>query len=1086
MPRCACDPRTWGVAVVVLSMALAPLVFAASASAQIIAVPSAVPTTPGGGHVPSQLYFRTLPLYYDGNYRDALVSFRNQNTNGIKTVNSQWIDAIGYFTMSGECYYQMGQLQAALEQYDAALKLFVAYSDWMMRVQFPPAIVPAANPVRATPWGQSKRGAAVGVFADTYVMGLGQIDQTQVVRGGGTIQAPIMFPVHVAEVVRATSLAIRRRRDLMGPVCQHDPLTKNVLDVLLRRPGPPNHWSEAWVSVQLGCAYAAAGSLPQAKTALERAVLVAGQFDHPLTSTALVELARLALEGGDSPAAARYAEEATYACANFPDSNNMEEAFRLGLTAHLLLNQKGPYPPLGPAINWSKVQGPRQLYASLLLLAAENMATLGDTAQASNYLTGARLAMGRSDLASSQLGARLNYLTALAAFQGAGLEAGDRALAAALAFQRTGSLWAFQIELADSRYLAGNGVSDRVAMLLYDAVLREPTPADWTSNPLECLSVLSTPHGPALEHWFELALKNTNGQELALEIADRARRHRFFSTLPMGGRLMALRWILEGPVSMLGERGLLERQDLLARFPKYGQLAQQSAQIRAKLAAGPLVDDAAEARREQADLLAALAKVSQAQEVILREIAVRREPAEMIFPPLRKSHDVQQSLPDGQVLLAFFATRENLYAFLFSRDRYAAWNVQKPAQLQKQIGVLLREMGNYDANREVTPAELAKDSWRTAAASVTKMLLARSNVDLAGNFDEIVVVPDGFLWYLPFEVLSVGPPGRQKLLMSQARVRYAPTVGLAVPYGRAQKPRPRVGVALGRLHPQDDDSVAAEAFGRIASVVDGAVALPRSLPAPASVYRVLLDGLIVLDDIEPGDGAYEWAPVQFDRQQTTGTLASWFSLPLGGPENVILPGFHTAAEAGIRKGRTTGEEIFLSVCGLMSAGARTILISRWRTGGQTCFELVREFAQELPHATAAEAWQRSVQLASETPLEPDREPRVKAAAPGRTAAKASHPFFWAGYMLVDSGALPPSVDKPLDLPGKVAPARPQPANPPVDRLTPQSIVGDGLDGAPPSKDAAEAKPAARAKSKAGPAKKPLPPSRGAPPDAAGA
>ena len=45
--------------------------------------------------------------------------------------------------MAGESYYQLGQLKPALDSYNAALKLYLAYSDWMMRVQFPPAIMPA-------------------------------------------------------------------------------------------------------------------------------------------------------------------------------------------------------------------------------------------------------------------------------------------------------------------------------------------------------------------------------------------------------------------------------------------------------------------------------------------------------------------------------------------------------------------------------------------------------------------------------------------------------------------------------------------------------------------------------------------------------------------------------------------------------------------------------------------------------------------------------------------------------------------------------------------------------------------------------
>ena len=344
MLRCA-PRRTAGILLLdarwlaTLLVMLATALLAATASAQII-----VPSVVGGGgparQVPSQSYFTALPAYYNGNYRDTLGLFVAESRSGVRNVASQWIDAIPYFTMAGESYYQLGQPQKALEQYDAALKLYVAYSDWMMRVQFPQTIAPALNAVRATPWGQSKRGASVGAFAETFTMGQGQLDQTQVARQGGVIQAAIAFPVHVSEIVRCTTLAMRRRRDLMGPVCKHDPLTQNLVDVLARRPGPPNHWSEAWINVQLGCAYAAAGSLPQAKTALEQAVLVGGQFDHPLTSTALLELGRISLDSGDYPAAMRYCEEATYACANFANPGNLEEAFRLGFLAHQLLNQK--------------------------------------------------------------------------------------------------------------------------------------------------------------------------------------------------------------------------------------------------------------------------------------------------------------------------------------------------------------------------------------------------------------------------------------------------------------------------------------------------------------------------------------------------------------------------------------------------------------------------------------------------------------------------------------------------------------------------------------------------------------------------
>jgi tetratricopeptide (TPR) repeat protein len=986
-------------------------------------IPSATPTGVARS-VPSNIHFTGLPGYYNGNYRGALSLFANESQNGLRNAASQWIDVIPAYTMAGECYYQLGQPQKALEQYDAALKIYIAYSDWMMRIQFQdPA--PAMNAVRATPWGQSKRRAVVGAFAREYTMGQGQLDQSRVVQQGGVVQAAIAFPVNVVEVVRCTSLAIRRRREIMGPVCRHDPLTQNLVDVLARKPGPPNHWSEAWVNLQLGCAYAAAGSLPQAKTALEQSLLVGGQFDHPLAATALVELARLSLESGDFPAAMRYAEEATYSAANYLDVQaggnwgNLEEAFRIGMLAHLLLNQKGPFAPVAHALNWARSNNaPRQLQATLLLLAAENMAIAGNQGEATNLLNTARMTIARTDMAAGRAGAQLNYLSAIVAYQGGNVSGGDQTLDAAMRFFRGASLWNFQIALADNLYTRG-GATDRVALELYEQLLRDPTAGDWSAQPEECLAVLSSDLELPLEHWFELLLKSEKDRERALEVADRARRHRFYTTLPLGGRLLSLRWLLEGPAEMLDDQGKLERQNLLSRYPQYAKLAEQANAVRTRLAGKPVATDDPAARLEQGQALTELDRLSQAQERILREMAVRREPAEMVFPPMRSIEEVKASLGDSEVLWAFFATRRNMYAFLLSNDRFAVWQVRSPASVKKQIGLLLRDMGNFEANQQVAASDLSSDAWKAAGAKLMSLLLERSNVDLTGNFEEIVIVPDGPLWYLPFEALPIGEPDKQKLLVSQARVRYAPTVGLAVPYLGTKKPRPNIGVALGKLFPQDDEELTREAFERLAPAVPGATALPRELAAPAHMYRVLLDGLIVLDDVPQAANPYGWQPLA---GKGAAPLGGWLSLPFGAPEQIVLPGFHTSAETGLKKGASGGEEIFLSLCGLLGSGARTVLISRWRTGGQTSLDLVREYAQESPHAEPAEAWQRSVQVVRDSPLDTDREPRVKDVMRMQTTT-ANHPFFWAGYMLVDSGRL-------ADAGAAAAPAKPAlPAGP---------------------------------------------------------
>ena len=146
----------------------------------------------------------------------------------------------------------------------------------------------------------------------------------------------------------------------------------------------PTTGRNAWVDLERGLALVAGGREGQAIGYLQRAVLAAGEFDHPLTSIALLELGRLALLHGDTPAAAKFFEEATYAAVNYsgtptPDYGVLEEAFRYGMMTHLMANRKGFFPPLEPAIHWAKGNHLRQLQASLLLCAAENYAVLGQT-----------------------------------------------------------------------------------------------------------------------------------------------------------------------------------------------------------------------------------------------------------------------------------------------------------------------------------------------------------------------------------------------------------------------------------------------------------------------------------------------------------------------------------------------------------------------------------------------------------------------------------------------------------------------------------------------------------------------------------
>jgi putative ATPase len=75
-------------------------------------------------------------------------------------------------------------------------------------------------------------------------------------------------------------------------------------------------------------AHAGVGEVPQALTSLERAALVGGRFDHPLSAMALLEQGRLALDGGDVGGAAQLFAEASRSGFVYEDVGVIDEAVR--------------------------------------------------------------------------------------------------------------------------------------------------------------------------------------------------------------------------------------------------------------------------------------------------------------------------------------------------------------------------------------------------------------------------------------------------------------------------------------------------------------------------------------------------------------------------------------------------------------------------------------------------------------------------------------------------------------------------------------------------------------------------------------
>jgi len=327
-----------------------------------------------------------------------------------------------------------------------------------------------------------------------------------------------------------------------------------------------------------------------------------------------------------------------------------------------------------------------------------------------------------------------------------------------------------------------------------------------------------------------------------------------------------------------------------------------------------------------------------------------------------------------------------------------------------------------------------------------------------------VIVPDGWLWYLPFELLPVATARpaagdtTAPLLRDVCRIRYAPTRSLAVmPFTPPRTVGP-IGIHAGRMSRGDKPEAVAEMLSHFTTSLDRAVplVLPAGGPPPALVGSVF-DAILLFEDLG-GDGPIATRPLVPPQQGRAGlTFQDWLAPPLKRPGLMLLPGMHSALADGLKPAKVPprpGEDVFVAATDLIAAGAHTAVLGRWRVGGQTCAALMTEFLADATTAgpgddrrPPAESWRRAVDIVTAECPDPAREPRLRQQGEA-VLADGRHPFLWAGYMLVDCGSGGGPVVPAA--PAAVQPARPPVPPPPAPQPPAPQAPAPSVPAAPPA------------------------------------
>ena len=479
---------------------------AAFAPGQVVLPPNV--GVPGSAEtVPSPGYDLALQALAVGDYAAALDVAGNDYQGGVKIGGQRWIDSIASAAILGECLYEAGRLGDAVARYEEAMLVFAAYPDWLLSVQFPPQpLRPLATPRVAT-WGRSERNATPAAIPMTMALRQRGADAQDVLQRGGVLTAAYDRTIRPGELMRPLVIAIYRHGSLLGELARESPPLEAATKLLIRRPAPPNHWSQSWIDVAIGAAYWAQGKQDLAGPLLSRGLLVGNQFDHPLTAWGLIMLGRIALDADQPQRAAKLFEEATYAAADFADARALEEAFQWAFTAYRMAGTRGVPTSIGGGCDWAR-GGLPVLRARLLAVEAECLVASGNIRGAAAALKEIDGRLLRGDAGRGTLGAQAAYAAALLEYAGGDVAAGDGHLDRGLLIARSRTPRLFQTaRLVDLCLGGSSAVSERQADTLFGKLLADPLPRDFAADPLGSLATMSAARGDAFETWVAVAAR---------------------------------------------------------------------------------------------------------------------------------------------------------------------------------------------------------------------------------------------------------------------------------------------------------------------------------------------------------------------------------------------------------------------------------------------------------------------------------------------------------------------------------------------------------------------------------------------------
>lgn len=374
----------------------------------------------------------------------------------------------------------------------------------------------------------------------------------------------------------------------------------------------------------------------------------------------------------------------------------------------------------------------------------------------------------------------------------------------------------------------------------------------------------------------------------------------------------------------------------------------------------------------------------------------------------------EMALPEDQLLVEYFIGNENLYALVYGGNRQAGRLLQLP--WNEELHQWAIELKN-DIYQQNNPAFARK------AHALYQALLAPV---LSGSpsYKRLLIIPDGVLGYLPFDILLTESVGQnstsnfrnypfllRKMAVSQnfslsmlkemqtnrhqkgdQLLAFAPNF----PGGNAIAERNDRAVLGELLFNEEEASTVLQSFdGRLLAAQQATKARFLELAAQYRIYHIASHA--VVDDETPNN-SYIAFSAPADSSSNFSRLYSYEILAQSFPADLVVL---SACETGV--GRVVRGEGIMSLARAFSyAGARSLITSLWNINDQSGQQLMGEFYRQLSDGLAKDEALRQAKLnyLENAPDNARTHPRYWAAfVPTGNMESLTSPWTWQWAML---------------------------------------------------------------------------------------